>query len=241
MTATVEQHVALGEEVRTSVELIKAGLGHLQRMGAANDFYHLPMLLLASGFERLMKTIICLHTLRETGEYPSPSDPILGGGSKGHDLARLLDKITTDCFNPAYVESVPAARKDIEYLRRDPRLRKLVEMLSNFGQAARYHDLNVVLGRPSDIASPEREWKKLELDVLKGDSEWQDELADPAKWDMLYKMIASNLVARLERFARALSRLFTLGGLGHEAKRHTGTIAPFLFLRDEDLGKQTYS
>ncbi len=241
MTATVEQHVALGEEIRTSVELIKAGLGRLQRMGAANDFYHLPMLLLASGFERLMKTIICLHALQETGEYPSPRDPTFRGGSKGHDLVRLLDKITMHCFNPAYVESVPAALKDIEYLRGDPRLRRLVEMLSNFGQAARYHDLNVVLGRPSDIASPEREWKKLELDVLKEDSEWVGTLVDPTRWDELYETIATDLVARLEKFARALTRLFTIGSLGAVAKKHTGTIAPFLFLKDEELGKQTYS
>ena len=237
--ATVQQHVALGEEVRTSIKLIEAGLAHLQRIDGANDFYHLPMLLLANGFERLTKTIICLHHLPETGSYPTRK--IFPTGRKGHDLVALLDDIISRCFGPDYLKR-PAASDDVEYLRADAQLRKLVHLLSNFGQAARYYHLDVVLGEDHETDSPEQTWQQLEMEVLqeKG-ADWFDRLRAPANFSGIYGDITQDLVIRFEKFARALVRLFTIGDLGDEAKRHTGTIGPFLYLMDRDLGKRNYS
>ena len=56
----------------------------------------------------------------------------------------------------------------------------------------------------------------------------------------LYEKIGTRLISRLERFARALCRLFTIGGLGPEAAQYTGIIAPFLFLSDDKLGTRSY-
>jgi hypothetical protein len=238
MPPTVEQNVAVGEEVRTSIKLIEAGLGQLQRIDGANDFYHLPMLLLASGFERLMKSIICFHTLHETGEYPGRNAFLRGRA--GHDLARLLNKITKECFSEAYLKRVPVARQDIEYLRTDKRLLELVRILSDFGQAARYYHLDVVLGDNPTTSSPEQQWQQVEMAILREDNDWADQLKPPVNMDKVYKRITNDLVVRLEVFARALTRLFTIGGLGDEAKRHTGTIAPFLHLCDDELGKRAY-
>jgi len=238
MPPTVEQNVAVGEEVRTSIKLIEAGLKQLQRIDGANDFYHLPMLLLASGFERLMKTIVCFHTLHERGEYPARN--AFPRGRTGHDLTRLLNKITQECFSEAYLNRVPAARQDVEYLRNDSRLRELVRILSDFGQAARYHNLDIVLGGSPTTLSAEQQWEQVELAILREDDDWAEQLKAPVNTDKLYKRITTDLVVRLEMFARALTRLFTIGGLGDEAKRHTGTIQPFLFLRDAELGKRVY-
>ncbi len=238
MSPTVQQNLALGEELRTSIKLIQAGLGHLQRIDGANDFYHLPMLLLASGFERLMKTIICFHALRETGNYPAQN--AFPRGRKGHDLVRLLNRVTEECFGEAYVERVPAAREDVEYLRTDSRLLELVGILSDFGQTTRYYYLDVVLGNAAGMDSPEQKWQQVEMAVLIEEDDWVDQLKRPANSGRLYSRITTDLVVRLEMFARALARLFTIGGLGDEAKRHTGTIAPFLFLRNDELGKRVY-
>jgi len=238
MSSTVEQHVALGEEVRTSIKLIEVGLGQLQRIDGANDFYHLPMLILASGFERLMKAIICLHTYHETGDYPTRK--AFPFGRKGHNLVWLLNKITEECFSPAYLEKVPAAREDVEYLRTDAQLRKLVEILSSFGQTARYHNLDIVLGEKPKTSSPDQMWTHVEMTVLKEDDDWAHQLKATANLDKLCKRITTKLVIRLEMFVRALARLFTIGELGDEAKRHTGTIARFLFLHDDELGKRVY-
>ena len=47
----------LHEELRTSHQLIVAGLGELQEINMGEDFYHLPHLLLASGLERYTKQV----------------------------------------------------------------------------------------------------------------------------------------------------------------------------------------
>ena len=239
MTRTVEQDLALGEEVRTSIKLVEAGLAQLQRIDGANDFYHLPMLLLANGFERLMKTIISLHHLRETGSYPTRK--IFLTGRKGHDLVRLLDDIISRCFGSDYLKR-PAALHDVEYLRTDPQLRRLVQLLSDFGQAARYYHLDVVLGGGQETVSPEQTWQELELEVLSERSpDWLDRFKGPANLTGVYRDITHDLIVRLEKFARALVRLFTIGDLGDDAKRHTGTIGPFLYLMNGDLGRRDYA
>ncbi len=73
MDETIEKQIAISEEVRNSIRLIEIGLGNLQHIDGANDFYHATFLTLSSGFERLMKTIICFYKYEEEGNYPAMS------------------------------------------------------------------------------------------------------------------------------------------------------------------------
>jgi hypothetical protein len=237
MPVTLEQRVSLITEIQTAIALLQAGLREVQRIGGAYDFYHLLMLCLAGGLERLMKAIICLHVLENTGSFPT--DVRDWRGSKGHDLERLLSQITDECFSDAYLARIPAARKDIEFLRNDPRLAEIVRVLSRFGRAARYHDLDTILGRTPSTDSPENEWKKLELDLLQEYQDWAT-LLQIGKVDEAYRRITGEIVRRVETLVRALCRLFTMGGLGDLAKQQTGSIAPFLFLREDQLGQHRY-
>ena len=52
--------ISLINEVETAINLLKKGMAELQQISGANDFYHTPILLLSSGFERLIKCLICL-------------------------------------------------------------------------------------------------------------------------------------------------------------------------------------
>ena len=133
----------IGEELLTAIRLLKTGLRELNRMTGANDFFHLPILLLASGFERMMKTVICCHHLETTGMYPDRS--VFLRGNRGHDLVRLLEHITQQCFSNNYLARIPAAETDINILRNNKKLLNIVRILSDFGQSARYYNLNVVL------------------------------------------------------------------------------------------------
>ena len=49
------QSIRLSDEVRRAVDLVKSGLSELQHIDAANDRFHVPMLLLANGVERLLR------------------------------------------------------------------------------------------------------------------------------------------------------------------------------------------
>lgn len=228
----------IGEELLSSIRLLKSGLRELNRISGGNDFFHLPILLLATSFERLMKTIICCHHLSTKGEFPNRD--IFPRGRHGHDLIFLLDFITKECFSDEYIEKIPAARQDINFLRNNKKLRRMVQILSDFGQSARYYNLNVVLGETKPGPSPDDEWQELEMEILKESPNWMEDIQDPKKCDETHKKINIKLTKYCEMLARSLSRLFTIGGLGDEAKRISSYTHDFLFLSDEKLGKTNY-
>jgi hypothetical protein len=233
-----DRSFALVEEVRTATRLLEHGFRNLQQIHGSNDFYHAPLLALASGFERLMKSIICLHVMASTGAFPTGKG-YFTAGRKGHDLEKLLTWVLQDCFTASYL-SRPAAREDHDYLKKDPEFRKLFGILSRFGQAARYHYLDVILGEVPATSSPEDEWQRLEIDFLSRKGSPVQQFGNMAPVMEVHDRVSREVVGRLERCARALVRLFTLGDLGQLAKQQTGTIRSFLFLTDEDLGRRKY-
>ncbi len=237
MPTQIEREFAIDDELRTSIRLISAGLGQLQSLHGGNDFYHQPFLSLASGFERFMKVIICLDYLRVNDVFPS--DPsFFTRGRQGHDLIHLLERIRTECFGDRYLESVPVALDDQEYLM-SVELGEFVSVLSRFGKSARYHDLDVILGGKSDIESPVNEWNRLETSIM-GQNDWLVEIVENPAETEVYTRVTSEVVGRLERLARALARLFTIGDIGSKAQQLMGHVTPFLFLRDSDLGQKKY-
>lgn len=238
MSPTIQQKLAIDQELLNAVRLILAGFGQLQNLDGANDFYHLPLLTLSSGFERLMKVMLCFRILEKTGEFPRPKD--LPSGRKGHDLEFLLKRIREECFLQSYVDQIPIAKEDLEYLEAEELL-SFLAVLSKFGQAARYHNLDVVLRRRPKTDAPDAEWERLETEIVTRRPDLMKEMVEFPASNRIHQEIAVEVVARLERFARALARLFTIGGIGQEAQRYTGYISKFLYLRDESLGKNEYS
>jgi hypothetical protein len=227
------KHLILSDELIIAGKLIRYGLRELQSKNTYNDFIHLPILLLANGFERLLKIIICYKYYNKRGHFPTISE------IKGHDIQPLLDKVTSECFTPKYLE-IPAARQDLKFLQDDTLLKSIIKILSDFGDHDRYYNLDIVIGKHADSESPEDEWgKKLELAVINIHPNWAKELSKPNN-DVLIK-VANELVAIFERFARALGRLFTLGELSPEADINSTYLMDFITLSDSKLGSISYS
>jgi len=238
VSPTVQQNLALLKELETAIKLLQIGCREVQSIDGANDFYHLAMLTLANGFERFMKVIICLHILESTGSYPTK--PPWRQGKEGHNLLFLFNKVVEDCFPDDYVTQIPAATADIQYLRSNNRLREIVGLLSDFGQAARYYNLDLVMGLYPKGNSPDDAWALLEMAILKEDPNWEDNFQKDTDLSKSYQEINHTIVSAMERLARALSRLFTLGGLGAQALQFSGTVYPFLMLWDDQLGNTRY-
>ncbi len=230
---STEKFLHMDEELRLAVRLLKSGLAALWSLDGANDFYYLSWVLLASGYERLMKCILCFTHKARRGEFPD--DSYLKG--LGHDINELLDRVLDECFTDEYVTSCQAAEDDRDYLRDDQLLRKLWNVLSEFGQQGRYYNLRVICGAigPREEQSPEQAWSRIELEVM---ADRLSTLQDPASCGAFYEELASRLTVPFERVARALARLFTLADIHPDAQRFTGTIGHFLFLRD--LGEHDY-
>ena len=68
----------------------------------------------------------------------------------------------------------------------------------------------------------------------------RDLMEDPARINEMYQALNHQLIILLERFSRALSRLFTLAELGADAQGCIGYIGDFLFLTNDQLGARIY-
>ena len=216
---------------------LRRGLGELQRIDGANDFYHLPLALLAGGLERLCKVVFCFHSLERMGRFPS-SRRDFPAGKNGHDVQAMFQWITKNCFDTTYCKR-PAADADLKFLRDDPTLNSIIRIVSDFGAGARYHHLDIVLSGVSATRAPEDVWQELELQLLKGHGNWE-ELLSHSSLDDAYRLISHEVVSPLEQALRAISRLFTLGPLGSEARRFLGHLRPILTMRDEEFGRTDY-
>ena len=100
------------EELETSHELIRSGFGHLQEIDMGNTFYHLPHLLMASGFERLMKCYISLVYDGQHGSYPDKNYVTF----LGHNLECLLKRICADFYGG---KTRPFVQREFDFITTD--------------------------------------------------------------------------------------------------------------------------
>lgn len=232
--------VCLSNEIFTSIKLLELGFRELQDLKEGNDFYYLPFQLLSSGFERLMKCIICLNSFEKTGKFPDQKK------LKTHDLLDLMDIILQHCFST----NCPATEMDYDFVKNDDLFQKLLLLLSEFGKYARYYNLDIVTGAASEPMDVESEWKEIEMKILQSDKKlWEiffecSSNPQPISIEKVRQIsleINRRVIVPLERFTRALARQFTLGELGKLARELSASVHPFLFLTDSDLGTQKYN
>ena len=101
--------------------------------------------------------------------------------------------------------------------------------------------LGLFYGEEDPGPSPEDEWQRLEMEILRNDDPtWKTRLTGD-RLPGVYQDIYRELTVWCERLARSLSRLFTIGGLGDLARQISPNTHHFLFLADSDLGTTDYA
>jgi len=228
--------LALIQELHTAIGLAQFGLGSLQKIDGSNDFYHLPLLLLAGAKERLLKVILSIHSKSQTGSYPTIQEM----KNFGHDLEKILQEVTEpSLFGAAWVSSPGAGKTDHDFLTQDQHYQEMVSILSYFGRYGRYANLDFIAGQPQAQDSPQTRWQLMEKKILSSIN-----LPQPTSYEEqahARQQINRQVMMTLERAFRALARWFTLGGGKPDAAIHSSLLMPFLNLRDEDLGENTWS
>jgi len=224
--------LCLTEELETAFNLIELGFGELQEIRMDNDFYHLPHLLLASGLERLMKCYICLVYEARNGYFPNKKFL----QSLGHDLLRLKETITDDYYA---TNGIPILCEDFEFLTTDDLLERIIHILSEFGQKARYYNLDVVSGAPTPPIDPRSAWDSLES-ALESPLPYISSHSMEALYRDYYPRVNAKIIAKLERLLRAIALQFTLGRHGGKLLQLSGTIGRFTALKEVDFGTTDY-
>ena len=225
------------DELFTALKLIEIGFGEFQNLDLANDFYHLPFQLVSSGFERLMKCHICFGYHEKNHSYPSSAYLKKCGGKNGHDLGELKNNILKTYFS---IHGVPVLKDDYDFLSNDNDLRKLINLLSEFGKYARYYNLDVVTSAAKQSIDVRTMWENYEASIMTSNPELLKKFEDFEFQKEESDSIQRKIIIKLEQFVRAISRQFTFGKLGDKAKQFSFVFSPFIKLCDEKLGNRDY-
>jgi len=213
---TIDQDVkiALAEEVKTATFLIREGLISLKCLYDDVDSAHLPILLLSNGFERLVKTIICLSCLEENPVNPDFKN------IRTHKIKELLERVNETAKRWRYEKKCAKTKEDMVFLDNCKDLQKLVKLLTDFGdKSGRYYNIDLIIGKKKKFDNPS------ELFIAYCDEKMDEGVSD----------IICHVTTILQRFARALCRMFIYGELGQTGDNMKNIVEDFLCLNDKDL------
>lgn len=223
-----QQNGAFIFETETAVNLTLDGIVTINRIDAEVVKFHTCLLLVSQGLERLMKLVIIVGEFEQNSDSPPQTDV---AGFK-HNLIKLADAVVSFAEQIDYQESRPASKEDMDFIRNDERLRKLLEILTDFGKRGRYYDLDTLLMNPkvSMRLDPATEFENFMDDIYRKNQGSQENISVPD-----YSMAKAEITEILQRFTRALCRMFIWGPLGATGRLVSPTVGPFWKLRDEDL------
>lgn len=241
MTKTIALHLirqktSLLHETEVAFYAIEAGLAALEHNHpyAPKPYYFAWYLLLATGFERLMKIVVCLHTFDVTGAFP-PRRVLQY--DIGHDILRLRDAIVTRCYTSEYCQHTQG-HDDWQFITHDPVFESLLHALNDFAKRDRYLFMNQISDPALGHEWPKLRWEEIERIAL-SDALYFRLLTD--NYHELARQATQAIKGCIERFVRAIARLFRSGKLGNLAEIQLSLINEFLNISDAQLGTKVYT
>lgn len=232
----LNRDLGLIQEVQRGFRSVKRGLHEIDRLALGNDFYDPPVIFLATGIERILKCMICMHFKHTHGTYPTRKDGPWNF-KDGHDLLDLKRRVAIFCVS---FEGTSRAG-DYQVLTTHPQIDNLLGILSEYGRRSRYHDLDSVLmeNRTQDVG---RSLDKLQADlaIAAHGVFFLADLASSHSAPAAFERMNRQLKALVELFMRAISRQFVFGAFQSESQRFVADFSPFHRIEDADLGTREY-
>ena len=226
------QVVSLVEETETALKLLDEGIRVIAEWDGGEDGRVRSLFSLSQGFERLLKLTM---TLILRGEGAPPASTYFKKEKYRHRLLTLFDEILDKARADSDV--MQALRKDIDFCASDKHLRDMFDILGEFGESGRYHNLDVILDGSSPADDSMSRWDDLALAILSEDPQLSQQMhADQALFSQSwYPHLAARQVETLQRAARFLVRLWTVGPAQGEGKKLKGLLSRFLNLNEDQL------
>jgi hypothetical protein len=234
-SGALRQRMYLIQELDVAMVTIEAGLTAIQASRPYRPRHSVFLLLLATGIERLMKIVLHVHALETTGAFLTES---YMKKHYGHDLVKLCEGVIANCFTQAHLAR-PVARDDLDFIRHDAIFQPMLTLLADFAKTDRYVYLSGISDPEVTTDWPGRRWEQLERATMPPGEYMRLVIAGQ---EHAAKQHANRaLVACLERFVRAVARLFVTGVLGDQARQVSPAVSHYVMLNDEDLGTKMYS
>ncbi len=232
---SLRQSLALIDELESATKLVELGVAELHGLSLSHDFHHLPLQLLSQGLERFLKLTFAMAELGGSGALPS----LQRVKRYGHDLARLTDDVVALAELRAQYARRRVVQEDLGFIRSDADFRRLLTQLAEFGEGGRYHRLDELLD-PDGVdpdSDPRRAWEDLESHFIRRLPDGLERIASVERSEEVHREAIISIATLVERFARAISRMWTLGALPEEALTYSNSVGKFLYLGDEQLGQ----
>ena len=234
-TLEIEKIIAIGEEVEASFNFIKDGIRYLNNQNSAVSNNHVPLQLLASGFERLVKILLLLKEKHLTGGYPKTEGTknYFHQFDNGHGIKRMVEELISYSESVELMKKIPMVNEDLDFINNDTKFNVFLDIITDFSKFQRYYCIDTIVKKERQENNSFEKFKLLidsysdNLDVSKltYDEEEQSNL--------------NSTIITIEKGVRAITRFFT-HGLGDEGRKHYGGFGSFILLKDEDLGKLKY-
>lgn len=223
----------LVQELDLSVNSVKSGLAILQRSRPYKTQHFLFLLVLSTGFERLMKVLLCLRSFNDAGQFLSEK----ALRKYGHDLMILRDDVYRDCF-PEHISLPEVVEEDRDFMLNDPLLNAVLRVLSDFAVRDRYLYMNGINNPVAQGEWLDQRWE--EVEAMTASKEERLRMVTEDRLDELKNQAIGSIMVCLERFLRALVRTTTHTGLQGKARSMGTGIWDFLTMQDEQLGQKRY-
>ncbi len=237
MSSVIAQKIYLDEELRVVNQSIRIGFAILQRITFVYRYLHPPLQLIASGFERFMKSILCLYEYEQTQSFPNARYFT----NIGHDLISLKNIVIEKCYTSIVIQKSLLAQ-DLNFINNNLLFTQILDSLSNFGGGGRYYNLDIVTQHSTSRANNyDRIWEKIESNIANHLGLDLMSIKTESQGKKIYFQIYTHVIQILEQFIRALSRLLIKANLGKQAASYSGIFHFFLVLEDDNLGLNNYS
>jgi hypothetical protein len=208
-------------EALAAVEMIEAGLGLLPPDDDTPPGYYVVLLLLSAGLERLLKLVLLIATVHESGWPSGYKDDRLYFG-KSHDLVALARSVA-ECSSGLAEERQGVLHRACED---GALLANVMKTLGDFAARDRYFWLDVAVGEGNldDAARGPAEvvWQELELAAIDAiDLHYQ-------RWQKgTQRVVNRELTREIRAYLQAVALLLTTGDLSGIAVGVEDAVAGF--------------
>src|SRR5690606_17831150 len=112
-----------------SFKLIATGLKNLNEQTSFVSNNHVPLQLLSSGFERVLKILLLLKDKHLTGSYPelSKARERFKNYNNGHGIVKMLDELIIYSKTVDTMQRVPMVKEDLDFIENNNSFREFLK------------------------------------------------------------------------------------------------------------------
>lgn len=227
------QILSFSNEIKISITCFKKGLVEFSTFGPTTSNLFVPLLLLSTGFERILKILYSLHYYDKNSSFPENKEL----KKYGHDIKKLLDSFVEVCSLHNIYRTSSARKEDIDYLKNNLDFKQLISIINDFSKSSRYYNLNFI-SEPKQNSGDSMEFIHNMQKVFRQRNPEIDKniFVPPYNTQLLYDRFNPYIIELIQRSLRVFSYGFTQGAFGPLALQvSSGLMNDFLYIKEENL------